>query len=98
MPVGFSPTELKPHIAELQRLAASEGRSALEVVHMKSLPLDDPPAALAMAAAYAEVGVTHLVHPQGVKDEKEFGTMVDTLCTGIQFALNDMPDGAGLCY
>ena len=42
MPVGFSPSDLKPHIAELQRLATIAGRPPLAVVQMKTLPLEDP--------------------------------------------------------
>ncbi len=87
MPVGASPADLKPQVAEFQRLAANAGRPALDVVQMKTLPLADPPAALAMAEAYAEAGVTHLVHTQGVRDEKEFATMVDVLCSRIQRSL-----------
>ena len=71
-------------IAELQRLAAAAGRQPLAVVHMKTLPLADLPAAVAMAQAYAAAGVTHLVHTQGVQDEREFGEVVDALCGRIQ--------------
>lgn len=88
MPVGFSPSDLKPHIEELQRLATAAGRPALAVVQMKTLPLEDPPAALALAQAYRDVGVTHLVHTQGVRDEREFARMTDTLCVKIKSALN----------
>lgn len=84
MPVGLSPSELKPHVAELQRLAAAAGRPRMEVIHMKTLPLADPPAALALAQAYAEAGVTQLVHTQGARDHKEFATMVEVLCGKIQ--------------
>ena len=84
MPVGFSPSDLKPHIAELQRLATVAGRPRLAVVQMKTLPLEDPPAALALARAYRDVGVTHLVHTQGVRDEHEFAKMTDILCSRIQ--------------
>ena len=83
MPVGLSPSELQPHVAELQRVAMIGGLSPLEVVHMKTLPLNDPPAARELACAYAEAGVTHLVHTQGVKDEREFATVVDSICREI---------------
>ena len=84
MPVGALPAALAPQIAELQRLAASAGRAPLAVVQMKTLPLADPPAAIEMANAYAAAGVTHLVHTQGVCDEREFGQMVEVLCGKIQ--------------
>lgn len=84
MPVGALPPALAPQIAELQRLAASAGRAPLAVVQMKTLPLADPPAAIEMANAYAAAGVTHLVHTQGVRDEREFGQMVEVLCGKIQ--------------
>ncbi|MGE3597015.1 MAG: TIGR03619 family F420-dependent LLM class oxidoreductase [Dehalococcoidia bacterium] len=85
MPVGLSPDELQSHVAELQRLGADAGRAPLEVVHMKTLPLSDLMAAQDLARAYANVGVTHLVHTQGVQDEKEFAVVVDSLCRAIQF-------------
>jgi len=83
MPVGMTPGELAPHVEELQRLASDAGRPAMEVVLMKTLPLNDPPAALALARAYAEVGVTHLVHTQGVPDASEFAAVVDSLCEHV---------------
>ncbi len=86
MPVGLMPDELAPHVRTLQTLAQEAGRSPLEVVHMKTLPLADPPAAIALAQAYAEAGVTHLVHTQGVADETAFAMMVDALCTQVQSA------------
>lgn len=87
MPVGLAPAELQPHIAELQRFATIAGRSPLEVVHMKTLPLEDPPAARDLARAYAEAGVTRLVHTQGVQDEREFATIVDSICREIPCGL-----------
>jgi probable F420-dependent oxidoreductase len=84
MPVGMLPDALAPHVADLQQRAADAGRAPLEVVMMKTLPLADPPAALALAQAYREAGVTHLVHTQGVRDEREFGSVVDILCGALQ--------------
>lgn len=84
MPVGTAPDALKPQVEDLQRQAAAAGRAPLAVVHMKTLPLQDLPAAVAMAQAYAAAGVTHLVHTQGVRDEAEYAGVVNTLCEHIQ--------------
>lgn len=84
MPVGLGPDELAPHARTLQTMAREAGRPPLEVVLMKTLPLADPPAAFAMAQAYADAGVTHLVHTQGVADERAFADMVEVLCTTLQ--------------
>ncbi len=83
MPVGMLPNELKPHIEQLNRLAADAGRPPMEVVHMKTLPLSDPPAALEMAQAYASAGVTQLVHTQAYADIDEYKRVVDQLCGQI---------------
>lgn len=87
MPVGLSPAHLAPHVIALQALAAEAGRPPLEVVHMKTPSLADPPAALALAQAYAAVGVTHLVHTLGVTDAAAFAAMVDTLCEQVHASL-----------
>ena len=52
MPVGFLPDELAPHVAELNQRGADAGRGPLEVVAMKTLPLDDRAAAIDLAAGY----------------------------------------------
>jgi alkanesulfonate monooxygenase SsuD/methylene tetrahydromethanopterin reductase-like flavin-dependent oxidoreductase (luciferase family) len=87
MPVGMTPGELAPHVEELQSRAREAGRPAMEIVLMKTLPLNDPPAALELASAYARAGVTHLVHTQGVADPREFATVVDRLCGHVRCRL-----------
>jgi probable F420-dependent oxidoreductase len=72
MPIGLSPDLVAPPIAELQALAAKAGRPPQEVVMATSLPLDDPPRAAEAARAYAEVGVTRLVHGWRYADASAF--------------------------
>ena len=88
MPVGMSPQDLAPHIVELQRQAQAAGRPPLAVVHMKTLPLADTNAALDLARAYADVGVTHLVHTQGVESADEFANVTALLCAKIKPSIN----------
>lgn len=87
MPVGFLPHELGPHIAELQQQAADAGRGALDVVAMKTLPLDDRAAAIEMAAAYRDAGVTHLVHTQGYDSPAQYAEIIEQIDGEIRSAL-----------
>jgi len=84
MPVGFSATDLKPHIDDGNRQAADAGRPALEVIAMKTLPLEDPQAAIEMASAYRDVGVTHLVHTQDYETAADYQAIVDQVTGFVQ--------------
>ena len=77
IPAGVEAEALKPDIEKLQQMAQEAGRSALEVVAMKTLPIDDPPKALDYAKGFAEVGVTHLVHTQGYESATEYRQNID---------------------
>ncbi|MGR8918407.1 MAG: TIGR03619 family F420-dependent LLM class oxidoreductase [Gammaproteobacteria bacterium] len=87
MPVGATPAELAPDVATLQAQAADAGRSPLEVVQMKTLPLDDAAAAADLACAYREAGVTHLVHTQGYDSPAHYAEVVDQVDGAIRAAL-----------
>lgn len=89
IPVGMPPDALAPHIADLNARAVAAGRPAPAIVQMKTLPLADPPAAIALAQAYRDIGVTHLVHTQGVRGVSEFEDMVGTLCERIAPAVRE---------
>lgn len=87
MPVGLLPDELRPHIAELNSRSADAGRGRLEVVAMKTLPLENPAAAVEMAAGYQAAGVTHLVHTQAYASPTEYAEVVQQLDVDIRGAL-----------
>lgn len=87
MPVGFLPHDLAPHIAELNQRGADAGRGPLEVVAMKTLPLDDRAAAMEMAVAYRDAGVTHLVHTQGYDSPAQYAEIVQQIDIDIRSAL-----------
>ena len=63
------------------------GPPGLEVVAMKTLPLDDQPKAIDYALHFADVGVGHLVHTQGYEDADEYQRNVDVLEEKIRPAL-----------
>lgn len=83
IPAGVEPEALARMIPELQDQAKRAGREPLEVVAMKTLPLDDIPRAVDYAGEFAEVGVGHLVHTQRYDDAREYQRNVDTLCSRI---------------
>lgn len=87
IPVGMSPGELAPHVAEMQQRASDAGRDALEVVMMKTLPLEDPAAAIELAQAYRDAGATHLVHTQGYESPTQYAEIVAQIDTEIRAAL-----------
>ena len=79
MPVSIAPAELAQHVAELDRLTTQAGRKKLEVVAMKTLPLDNIDEAIKLARAYRDAGATHLVHTQGYSSHGEYESIVATL-------------------
>jgi probable F420-dependent oxidoreductase len=79
MPVGIAPAELKGHIEHLNEQARASGRGPMEVFAMKTLPLDKPDEAVALAQAYRDAGATELVHTQGVSGPDEYRRIVEFL-------------------
>jgi probable F420-dependent oxidoreductase len=79
MPIGGEPAHLAPSIERLRALAAEAGRPTPEVVAMTILPLDEPAAARARVAAYADAGVTRIVHAAGRYDLDGFRRAADAL-------------------
>lgn len=76
IPVGLMPDQLAPLVVELNERAAQAGRSNLEVVIMKTLPLDDVSAALDLVGAYQAAGATRLVHTQAYATPDEYAAFV----------------------
>jgi probable F420-dependent oxidoreductase len=62
LPMGGDPKKLKAPIERLQELAASAGRSALEVKLMTALPLADTRRSVDVVHSLLEVGVTSIIH------------------------------------
>ena len=88
MPVGQSPEELKPQIESFNRACEEAGRGRLEVIAMKTLPLDDMPAALDLARGYQEAGVTQLVHTQGYDSPAHYAEIVAAVDAQVRGALH----------
>lgn len=87
MPVGILPQDLKPLVADMNAQARQAGRAPLEVIAMKTLPLEDLPAAIALAQAYREAGATHLVHTQSYDSPAQYQAIVDMVSTVIRPAV-----------
>lgn len=87
IPAGIGPDDLKGPIAALQKLAAQSGRGPLEVVAMKTLPIEDPSRAADYARAFADVGVTHLVHAASYANPAEYERSVEALLNQVRPAL-----------
>jgi probable F420-dependent oxidoreductase len=83
MPAGMTPEEIDASKAKLLELAAEAGKPPPTIVAMKTLPLEDPPAAVAMAQAYAEAGCVEFVHAGGYPDATAYRKRVDLLANKI---------------
>ena len=77
MPVSQTPEELRPKIKTFQSMAADAGRSPLEVVAMKTLPLADLIETNELVSAYKDAGVSQLVHTQGYESVRHYGEIVN---------------------
>jgi hypothetical protein len=86
--MGTEPQAVRAPIAELRERAAAAGRPAPEVVQLTTLPLDDPPAAAALARAFADVGVTRLAHGWRYPDAAAFARAVDVLAGPVRAAVD----------
>ena len=87
IPAGVEPADLKPGIERLHEMSAEAGRPQLEVIAMKTLPIDDPPKAVDYARQFHNVGVTHIVHTQGYESVTEYRRNIEVLEEKIRPAL-----------
>ena len=87
MPVGIMPSDLKPLVDDMNKQAADAGRGQLEVVAMKTLPLDDLSAAVELAQGYRDAGATHLVHTQSYDSPAQYQDLVDIVSREIRPAV-----------
>jgi len=88
MPMGGDPDGLHPPIAQLHEMAASAGNPVPEVALLTTLPLDDPPRAAARARAFAEVGVTRLIHAWRYAEATAFVNAAERLAKDVRPALS----------
>ena len=77
--MGGDPKKLKAPIERLQELAASAGRSALEVKLMTALPLADTRRSVDVVHSLLEVGVTSIIHGARYTAFGEFEEMAGRL-------------------
>lgn len=84
MPVSATPEQLAPKIKELMKQAKAAGREKLEVIAMKTLPLDDLDSAQKMAVAYKDAGATQLVHTQGYETVAHYQEIIEKLEKSIK--------------
>jgi len=89
IPAGVEPADLKSGIEQLHEMSAEAGRPPLEVIAMKTLPIEDPSKAVAYARQFLDVGVTHLVHTQGYASVTEYRHNLKILEEKIRPALQD---------
>jgi len=87
IPAGIEPEALRPGIVQLQEFCQAAGRSPLEVIAMKTLPLADLPQAVDYARQFQDAGVTHLVHTQGYETVAEYRRTIAVLEEQIRPAL-----------
>jgi len=79
IPIGGDPEKLRAPVAELRERAQRAGRPTPEVVLMTALAVADPPKAEDQLHAFAEVGVSHVVHGSRYADAREFRDIADGL-------------------
>ena len=84
MPVSISPEELAPKVVELKNQAKIAGRGEIEIIAMKTLPLDDIESAKKMAIAYKDAGATQLVHTQGYETVAHYQEIIEKLEKSIK--------------
>lgn len=89
IPAGIEPVDLKPSIEQLHQMSAEAGRPQLEVIAMKTLPIEDPPKAVDYARQFLDVGVDHIVHTQGYESVAEYRRNIEVLEEKIRPALPD---------
>lgn len=83
LPMTTDPETLDAGIQTLNQLAADAGRTRPEVNLMAGLPLDDPNAAVDVALAHAERGVTQLVAGWRYADSDAFRRKLDSLAEHV---------------
>lgn len=84
MPVFVDPDVLKPLVQKFQKEGTEAGRAPLEVVAMKTLPIESIPEAIDLAKAYQDAGATHLVSAHDYSSPSEYQEIVNVLSKEIR--------------
>lgn len=79
MPTGNDAAMLREPIAALRAQMAAAGKPPPEVALVTRLPLDDPPRAADAVRAFADVGVTRVVHGFRYADAAEFARAAEAM-------------------
>ena len=77
IPVGIEPAELGEHVRNLNAMGAKQGKSSLETVIMKTLPIENINEAADIAGAYQNAGASHLVHTQGYDSPSHYKEIIE---------------------
>ncbi len=85
---GKTPQEIEGPRNRLKQLAQQAGKPAPVIIAMKTLPLEDPAAAIDMAQAYAAVGCDEVVHAGGYADTNAYRARLEVLVEQIIPALS----------
>jgi probable F420-dependent oxidoreductase len=88
LPIGTKPADLGPHVSRLRERFAAAGKPPPEVAVMTRLPLEDAARAADLARAYAELGVSRLIHASRYADTAEFARSADSIAGRIRSALD----------
>jgi len=86
---GKTPEELVAPMADLKSFAEEAGKSTPTVIAMKTLPLDDIDAAIALAGAYADAGVEEIVHADGYPNAESYRRRIEALVERVIPALGN---------
>jgi len=84
MPLSVDPDVLKPLVQRFQKEGTAAGRGKLEVVAMKTLPIENISEAIDLAKAYQDAGTTHLVSAHGYSSPSEYQEIVDVLSNEVR--------------
>ncbi len=84
MPVFIDPDVLKPLVQRFQKEGSAAGRGQLEVVAMKTLPIENISEAIDLAKAYQDAGATHLVSAHDYSSPSEYQEIVDVLSNEVR--------------
>lgn len=84
---GETPDSLVSAMKKWNNEDEQEDFQKLDIVMMKTLPLEDRNAAIDLVSAYKEAGVTEFVHTQGYESTSQYAEVVEMIDTEIRTCL-----------
>ena len=81
LPMGLSPTDLKPWVEGYRQKAGEAGNNEPEIVTLTTLPTNDKKDCRDLYHAYQQAGVTTLVHSQRYDEAVELMDAMDVLAS-----------------